>query len=66
MPGYQIGPVIGVGGFCKVRLGTDLATGKHVALKVIEKNHMQQVSRHVAHFCHLTVPFLHTAFVMAP
>ena len=43
MPGYHVGQVIGVGGFCKVRIGTENASGRQVAFKVIEKNQNLQV-----------------------
>ena len=42
-PGYDIGQVIGVGGFCKVRLGTEQGSGRKVALKIVEKNQEHQV-----------------------
>ena len=62
VPGYDIGHVIGVGGFCKVRLGTNTASGEQVALKVVEKSQAVQVRHmymsacahgcmHVRHLC---------------
>ncbi|GAQ79608.1 hypothetical protein KFL_000340110 [Klebsormidium nitens] len=40
LPGYSVGPVIGEGGFCKVRLGTHLVSGEKVAIKVIDKTRL--------------------------
>ncbi|GBG79352.1 hypothetical protein CBR_g29500 [Chara braunii] len=37
LPGYTIGPVVGEGGFCKVRLGTHQLTSAKVAIKIIDK-----------------------------
>lgn len=44
VPGLQVMQVIGVGGFCKVRLGKEVATGRQVALKIVEKSQAAQVS----------------------
>lgn len=37
LEGYEVGPVIGEGGFCKVRSGRHIASGQCVAIKVINK-----------------------------
>lgn len=37
LEGYEMGPVIGEGGFCKVKRGKHRAAQQHVAIKVINK-----------------------------
>jgi hypothetical protein len=37
LEGYEIGPVIGEGGFCKVKRATHKASGQCIAVKVINK-----------------------------
>ena len=51
VPGYDVGQVIGVGGFCKVRLGIELATGHKLAFKIVEKAQAAKVSMSDASSC---------------
>lgn len=44
LPGYTLGQIIGVGGFCQVRLATHNATARIVAVKIVEKNQVMKVS----------------------
>ena len=39
---YELGKVLGEGTFGKVQLGTDVETGKQVAVKVLSKAKLQQ------------------------
>ena len=54
VPGYSVGQVIGVGGFCKVRLGVEEASGQQVAFKIVEKSQALQV-------CSISVACPHSA-----
>jgi hypothetical protein len=40
---YEIGPELGTGRFSSVRVGTHKVTGKQYAIKIIDKEHMDQV-----------------------
>lgn len=44
LPGYVLGPVAGRGGFCTVRRALHEATGAEVAIKVIEKARLRDVT----------------------
>ena len=37
LPGYNLGKVVGEGGFCKVRLGVHQVTGAKTAVKLVDK-----------------------------
>ena len=41
LPGYVLGPVIGEGGFCKVRSGIHQVTGAKTAVKLIDKSSLK-------------------------
>ncbi|KAK9809416.1 hypothetical protein WJX73_003883 [Symbiochloris irregularis] len=47
VPGFDVKQVIGVGGFCKVRMGVELATGRQVALKIVEKSQAAQAEQNL-------------------
>jgi serine/threonine protein kinase len=45
LPGYQLGEKIGEGGFCAVRAGVHTASGRAVAVKIIDKVRSECYSR---------------------
>ena len=42
--GYSIGKTLGVGSFGKVKLGTHGATGTKVAIKILNRNRIKELS----------------------
>lgn len=65
LEGYELGPVIGEGGFCKVKSGRHVASQQPVAIKVINKVWPLQLPRDTPQ-CSVTLSFRMGAMCFAP